>query len=270
MTRTRTTLVALAILLVSTLLIAPAYAERTPGAFSVGFGTVPITVEGLTDVHVSDWETFGLGGAEGRIALPLSDGNTNAPMAPGIKLGYNYRLPQLVDVSFDLGIYVDNVAVLTLGFGADLYFVDQGWGRFGAMGRVGLIAASMSAGDANVLPGYASPVITSMGTINNGDTVSAQMNGLLTSAGMVAEFSLTETMSVRAETQFFYGVLSDLKITARNPNTTSSTDSTANNVELDVTSSAVVKTDGTGTQAGIDPSGSSTGLSTTLSLVWDL
>jgi hypothetical protein len=162
--------------------------------------------------------------------------------------------------------------VLTLGFGGDIYFVNQEWGRFGGMARVGLVAASMSAGEANVMPGYTSPVATDMGTIRNGDTVSASMSGLLTSAGMVAEFSISDTLSLRAETQFFYGVLGDLKISARQPGASSSSSSSSSedSVTIDVSDGSVVKTDGTSTQAGIDPTGASTGLSTTLALVWEI
>ena len=248
-----------------------AQAERQQSAFSVGLSTVPIQLEGLEDIHVSDWENYGLGGAEGRIALPLSKGNTSAPAAPGVKIGYNYRLPQVLDLSFDLGIYHQNVSVITLGFGADLYIQSTDWVRWGVMGRFGFIGATMAGADAEVLSGYQAPVITNMGTIRNGDRVSASMGGVLTSAGVVAEFPLSETLSFRAESQFFYGILGDLNISARAPGATSSSSSSADNsVTIDVDDPSVVKTDGSSTQAGIDPTGSSMGVSGSFALVWEI
>lgn len=42
-----------------------------------GGGTFPVTTEGFADLHLSDWERYGTGGAEGCVHLPLGDVNVD-------------------------------------------------------------------------------------------------------------------------------------------------------------------------------------------------
>ena len=69
------------------LMTTPASAQdwtQYPYSFFIESSTSPIQIKGMADVHVSDWETFGTGSSEGRMALPLSEGNSNNPLMPGI------------------------------------------------------------------------------------------------------------------------------------------------------------------------------------------
>ena len=60
-------------------------------SFFIETSTSPIKIKGMEDVHVSDWQYFGTDASEGRMELPLSDGNTTNPVMPGAKMGFAGR-----------------------------------------------------------------------------------------------------------------------------------------------------------------------------------
>lgn len=83
------------------LLTTSLYAQKEVRVYG-GLGILPLTTEDMKDVHVSDWQNYGTGASEGRVALPLSKGETDG-MALGLLLGaeYNYmNLPVILEFQY--------------------------------------------------------------------------------------------------------------------------------------------------------------------------
>jgi hypothetical protein len=75
-------------------------------AARLGVGAVPISISGLADAHVSDWQKFPIGGgSEGRVELPLGQGNLSG-LHPGVELGAAWptSVPNLM-LGGEIGFY---------------------------------------------------------------------------------------------------------------------------------------------------------------------
>ena len=60
------------------ILFLPAGSEGQVGLnVYAGGGTLPVTTDGFADLHLSDWEKYGTGSAEGRVHLPFGDVNVD-------------------------------------------------------------------------------------------------------------------------------------------------------------------------------------------------
>lgn len=232
-----------------------------PYSVYIESSTSPMSIKGMSDVHVSDWETYGTGTSEGRMSLPLSEGNTTNPLLPGAKVGVAIDVAPFLDLNLDFSANFGNMTVLTATAGADIYLVELEHFRMGGMARMGVMLASMSAGSAQVLPGKTPPVIiSSVGTFNTGDPISAELTGIVTQAGIVNEFYFRPDVGLRLEAGFQYAYISSLKITSGVGN---------NKIELPVDHAAVVEpTEGSTTQANIAPQGQSLGLTAGIGLVF--
>ncbi len=218
-----------------------------------GFSTVPLSISKLQDVQVSDWENFGLGGSEGRVALPLSAGNTSG-MKFGVRLGALYRQSDDMDWLADLGIHFGGATALTLAVGVDYAFYRTENFRLSAVPRIGLIAGTIDLGTSSQMPGYMAPVITPQGTFADGSAISASIAGLLLGAGVAGTYNFTKSVGLRVDLGFQYGLMGGLTIKA-------------GDVTLDGKAAAVTKADKSPTQAGLDPSASSLGLAGVVALV---
>ena len=247
-----------------TLSTTPALAQdwtSYPFSFFVESSTSPMQIKGMADVHVSDWETYGTGSSEGRMALPLSGGNTNNPLMPGIKMGFASNVSPFLDLTLDVSINFSSMMVLTITGGADIYLVEIDNFRMGTMVRMGYMVANMTAGAAQVLPGKTPPVIIDdIGTFNTGDDIAAELTGIVTQAGVVNEFYISPDLGLRFEAGFQYAYINQLNII---------TGTGDNRIELPVDNAAVVEpVEGSTTQAGIDPKGQSLGLTASVGLVF--
>ena len=230
-------------------------------SFFIETSTSPIQIKGMEDVHVSDWQYFGTNTSEGRMELPLSDGNTTNPVMPGAKMGFAVNVAPFLDLTLDFSLNFSSMMVLTLTGGADIYLVEMDNFRMGGMVRIGYMLASFNTGPATFIGQGTPPVnIPPVGEFYPGDQVSAELDGVLTQAGIVNEFYITPDMGIRIEAGFQYAYMSELTIVTGTGDT---------RVELPVDNAAVVEpTQGSTTQAGIDPRGQSVGLTAAIGLVF--
>ena len=227
----------------------------------LGFSMIPVSVEGLADIHASDWQTCGLGGGgncpEGRVSLPMGAGNTGVPLGFGVRVGFQYPLMQSLDIDVEVGVHFGSVLAVAATAGIDWFFVSGESWRLGLNPKVGVLFGTMNFGAARQIPGYVPPVITPEGTFNDGDDLSATMLGFLIDAGLSFEYDFTAKWTLRTSLGFQYAVLGDLDVTA-------------GDVTIAEDSGALVKPDGTSNQAGIDPQGGSLGASLFLGVVYHL
>ena len=219
-----------------------------------GLALSPFTIEGLADIHASDWQDYGLGGLEGRIALPLGKGNTSGPHWGG-RLGY--RLPSAFPLLGEIGVYPGTATLLTLAIGADIHPLKTKAFSLGVTPKVGYLVGIVDLGKAQVLPGKTPPVITRAGTFNEGDAVSATMAGPFIQAGASACLRLFGPFGLRADAGYQLAFMGDFKVKA-------------GNVDLDKDAPALVKPDGSATQAGVDPKAKANGLYGFVGLTYEL
>jgi hypothetical protein len=221
-------------------------------AARLGVGAVPISISGLADAHVSDWQKFPIGGgSEGRVELPLGQGNLSG-LHPGVELGAAWptSVPNLM-LGGEIGFYPGAATGLRLMAGIDYFFHSTDTVDVGVSARVGLAGATVALGTAAQLPGYRRPVITDEGTFDDGAILSGTMGGLAVGAGLTGAYALNSSMSLRLDLGIQKSFFSGLSVTAKSGEDT---------VAFDSNSPAIVKTDGTATQANLNPSADATGL----------
>jgi len=245
----------------------PEAAEAPKLAVRVGASMIPLEVGGLADVHASDWQNYGTGSSEGRVSVPLGGGNSSIPVAFGPQVGISYKLMgrtpwsggemgHSLDIVADFAFYFSDMMAFTAKAGVDWFFLDYPSWRLGISPQIGFLYGFMSFGEVEVLPGKTPPVITPIGTFNEGDELKASMGMLLIDAGLKFEYDFTRNWGLRVAAGFQYGFpVMDFKVEA-------------GDVELDMDAPALVKTDGSTTQAGLNPEAKSLGASVFLGAVY--
>lgn len=214
-----------------------------------GPSILPFAVEGLDDIHASDWENYGLGSSEGRVSIPLEQGNSSGTRF-GVLVGFESdfdALPKWIPFAADVGAYFGNMMLFAVRAGVNLKpFQGDSW-SVGLSPRVGFLYGTMSFGAVEVFPGKTPPVITPEGTFNEGDDLSASMMGIIAAVGIMAEYRFTKNWGLLVDAGFHYAYMMDLEVKA-------------GDITLDMDAASLVKNDGSSTQAGLDPNGTSVGL----------
>lgn len=214
------------------------------GTVYVGPAITPFNVEGLADIDASDWQNFGLGSSEGRVSIPMGSGNGGGVRIGG-RLGYEVDvigIPALAEVGFFPG----KVQVISLALGVNWKPVKGSWGFIGLSPRVGYIMGQMDFGNVHVYPGKTPPVVTPIGTFNEGDPLKASVGGPMVAATVTAGFNFTDHIGMRIDAGVQAAFLSELIVKG-------------GDVELKKDAPSLVKNDGTSTQAGLNPKASSFG-----------
>jgi hypothetical protein len=248
-------------LIVGALLAAPQAAEarrKAPvNSVSFGVGTFPIQISGLTDVHLSDGDTFPA--AEGRLNLELGRHNTDGPgLLPAGKFGFTLGRGMILG-AFDLYAGAANgVTGAAALIGVDIRVKQRNF-TIGVPLRIGAITAGADLGTATLLPGATGPVILEQGTINEGDALNASINGVMASAGVLGELWITKQLAIRGEASIQQGAFSGFTIRAGtdDPDTTEEDE----RVAIDGDDIAIKKTDGSLDQADMNPAGGTFGVS---------
>jgi len=228
--------------------LANAQSEKT---WYFGLSTLPLEITGLEDIHASDWQAYGLGSAEGRISLPLTTGETSGNH-PGILVGYKYH-NFIGEAQLAVAGGSSSVAGLFGGYLFNIF--DTGGLVFSIIPKVGIAAGSINFGEVQVLPGKTPPVITPEGTFNEGDSISASFAGASAQIAASATYDITSSISAQFQAGWTQSFLGDMSIAS-------------GDVSLDSDSAALVKNDGTSTQAGINPSASANGIFTAFNISW--
>lgn len=222
--------------------VAPASAPKQADLHSLygGLAATPLTISGLRTVHVSDWEYYGTGPSEGRVSLPLGNGNTSGLHA-GLWLGYEGRFWAL-PVVLELGIAPGAVDIFSFGAGTSIPVLHGSRWALAATPKLGILSASVDMGKAKVLPGKTPPIITPIGTFQEGDQVTASTGGLFLQAAGTLSYRVREwpNIGIRAEAGVQLASLRDVSIEA-------------GDVDIPLGAPAVVKPDGSTEQAGVRP-----------------
>ncbi|MGM0558913.1 MAG: hypothetical protein ACQEVA_21170 [Myxococcota bacterium] len=229
-----------------------------------GGGVFPLEVSGMENIHASDWQNYGLGASEGRVALPLGDGNMNG-FAYGLKLGFDtnqfesvVKVPSWLMLAGDLGIYFGSMNVFAMKLGANLHFVDTEAFGLAFAPRGGFMLGFMGLGNVEVLPNKTPPVITENGTLHEGDPIRANLPGFTASANMIADFRFTDNLGIRLDVGYQVAAMLGMSINS----------GTDGDVTLNMDDPALVEPDGSSTQAGLEPKGNAIGFVGTLGVFY--
>lgn len=108
-----------------------------------------------------------------------------------------------------------------------------------------------------MLPGKTPPIITPEGTFYVGDPIQAELAGFALQGTLVAAYTFTDQFGLNLQVGWMHAFLNEFTIKA-------------GEVELKKDSPALVKNDGTATQAGIDPQAMISGWVVSLALIFSL
>lgn len=237
------------------LLASPLGAAVGDNKFYIGGGMFPLEITGVKDIAVSDWQTYGLGPAEGRIRLPLSKAATSG-ILPGFTVGVEREfVPRIKGLLEAQGAFATGSYATSLNVGLNWTAFQQERFSLGLVPKVGYAIGTVDFGTAKVIPGKTAPVITADGTIKDGDKIEANVSGVSLGGAVNAVYMFTDMIGLSLDAGYIYAVLSDFNIKA-------------GAVTLKKGSPALVKDDGSATQAGIDPKATIAGPVAMLSLIW--
>ena len=213
-----------------------------------GLNSGSILSEDFSDFHISDWVTYGLGvgGAEGRVAMPLSEKDPEGANV-GILLGaiapVNDRMNGFAEVQAGLG----ETTMIGLYAGVTYNVINGEKFKLGLSPKIGYTGGVADFGEVELIDGYQDPVIIDEGRFTNGDKISMDISGFGMQIGLTPSFQLSEKLGLFFQAGYELSFSSDPVIKVEPAGG-------GDAIEIDMESSAVVKTDGSGTQAGISPS----------------
>jgi hypothetical protein len=231
-----------------------------------GYAMLPLEVSGVSNIDMSDWENYGLwinnGGIEGRVRLPLSDGETSG-LQSGIMLGYEYVPPNAnFSLLAELQYAPGDSSVTSFFAGPKWNFYEQDRLSIGFAPKLGYIKASIDLGTASQIRHYGgfgttyrAPVILDEGTIYDGDSISADLSGFGLQLALTSSYKLTDRWGINGQLGYSLSFLGDMEVVA-------------GDITLDKNSRDLVKADGGNTQAGIDPEADASGIFFMLGLEW--
>lgn len=174
----------------------------------VGVTQLQLTTTNMRDVHVSDWENYGTGVMEGRVRLPLSQGEHDGG-AIGYVIGSRgrvLRVPFICQVIFAPAATAFSYTNILLGI--DLRFVENESFRIGFAPKIGYGKFTGDFGLVEMLPNKTPPVITPEGTFRVGDQIESDLSGMTLQASFNADFIVHKKLGVFFEagwTESFFG-----------------------------------------------------------------
>jgi len=211
-----------------------------------GLNSGSILSEDFSDFHISDWVRFGLGGAEGRVAMPLSEKDpegANAGILLGAIVPVNDRMNGFAEVQAGLG----ETTMIGLYAGVTYNVINGEKFKLGLSPKIGYTGGVADFGELELIDGYTAPVIIDEGTFTNGDKISMDLSGFGVQIGLTPSFQLSEKLGLFFQAGYELSFSSDPVIKVEPAGG-------GDAIEIDMESSAIVKTDGSSTQAGISPS----------------
>jgi len=213
---------------------------------------------------ISDWEEYGLltqGGAEGRVTVDLA-ANKPGPINFGINLGAEYSLSEKFSALAEAQYNVSGISLLGVYAGINYDIVKTEKFSLGITPKIGYNVGGADLGTVSILPGYIPPVdLGEKGVFNDGDALRLDFSGLAINLGIRPRFMITENIGIHSLIGYNLGFTSSDGIVATTEE---------GEVVIPMTSGAIVRSDGSGTQAGISPTLTSNGLSVQLGIVYKL
>lgn len=223
-----------------------------------GGGTLPVTTDGFADLHLSDWEKYGTGGAEGRVYLPFGDVNVDGQQ-PTFFLGVEgTEVPALFEIQMTSKDGLD-YGQLLLGW---RFHLKQGSSySFDFIPKLGAGVGLVEFGKVEILEGKTPPVILDKGTVHVGDEIRAELFGGVLQAVVSANITLAGGVNILAQGGWNLAFLPDLDLR------TDPKDSEFDEVKLNGDDEALVKPEiGSTEQAGVEPKVKSNGYVAMLSV----
>ncbi|MDW3195087.1 MAG: hypothetical protein R8G66_22125 [Cytophagales bacterium] len=231
------TLLLIAFILFGTITFAQSF-NRENITYSIGIIRMPLESEDFNDFHISDWQDFGLGSIEGRVAVPLSE--ERATSSYGVTGALLYNFNEKWTGLLELGLGVTDFFVLDFMVGAEYALINANLFQLRGVLKAGYATGFGGSTTADILPGKTPPVILPEGTFDAGDAIDVTFNNIPVQLGVKPVIQLTERFALYGN--FFYSVSLGNEATIE-----------AGEVEVMFDSDAVVAPDGSSTQAGIAP-----------------
>ncbi len=205
----------------------------------------------FTNFDISDWENYGLlsqnpSSAEGRVFVDLESMKPN-PINIGIMLGARYGFSEKFSALAEIQYALSGVSMMGIYLGVNYDLINGEKFSLGLTPKIGYNTGSADLGEISLIDGYFPPVILPEGTFNPGDALSMEFSGLAINLGITPSFKVTDQISVMGFLGYNLGF-------------TSSDGLLCNGIQLPMTAPGVVKSDGLNTQAGLDPTITSSGL----------
>ena len=206
-----------------------------------GLNSGSIFSEDFSDFHISDGYA-----AEGRVAIPLSEYDPEGAN-PGILLGamvpVNDRMNGFAEVQAGLG----TTTMIGVYAGVTYNILNGEKFKLGLSPKIGYTGGVADFGEVKLIDGnYYPPVILTEGTFNIGDEISMDLSGFGMQIGVTPSFQLSEKLGL------FFQAGYELSFSA-DPIIKVSPAGGGDDIEIDMGSTAVVRPDGSMTQAGISP-----------------
>ena len=158
---------------------------------SLLYNSIPLSVSGLRDVHVSDWELYGTGVMEGRAEINLSQSNTKNNNANGGVIEIGYKIRKLFGTMLEIPFTVNNKSFgFGLNYGFKFYLLSTNRFSLGVVPKSGFCFVSLSGTKVVMLPNKTPPIITKKYTFYEGDPVSGGATGGMFAVSIESEFRI--------------------------------------------------------------------------------
>ena len=223
-----------------------------------GGGTLPVRTDGFADLHLSDWEKFGTGGAEGRVHLPFGDVNVDGQQ-PSFFIGVEgTELPALFEIQMASKDGLDYAQLLV---GWRFHLREGSSYSLDFIPKLGAGVGLVEFGEVEILEGKTPPVVLDKGTVHVGDKIRAELFGGVLQAAVSANITLAGGVNILAQGGWNLAFLPDLDLR------TDPKDSDFDEVKLNGDDEALVKPEiGSTEQAGVEPNVKSNGYVAMLSV----
>ena len=169
------------------------FASSKDGDFYFGYSEIPITITGLENVQLSDWEEW-TSFADARVYLPLSDGNRDG-LGQGLNIGFKTR--GFIPVLLELQIFPDNGIITNFLLGLKVNIINTNVFKFSFSPKIGPSLFYKSLGELTEIDNAYSYVdldgIRGLSTDDPrvGDEISASMIGFVSQ--LSADFQINFT-----------------------------------------------------------------------------
>lgn len=235
--------------------------QDLPLSFYGGLNISGASSTDFTGFDISDWQNYGLksqvpNNKEGRVNVDLESMKPSATNI-GVMLGASYRLSEKLSALAEIQYTLSGISLTGIYVGLNYDIIKGDKFSLGLTSKVGYNIGSADLGEISLLPGYTPPVILPEGTFKTGDALSMEFSGLALNLGITPSYKVTDKIAVMGFLGFNLGF-------------TSSDGLLSNGVLLPMSAQGVVKSNGLDTQAGIDPTINSTGLSFQIGVMYKL
>lgn len=223
-------------------------AASAPFHVYAGASYIPLAIDGLRDFHISDFEQFGTGPAEGRVLVPL--GREKNPGKIGGTIGLSMD-PIFLELSY---LPFSKSSYLQVNAGIEIPAVNKERFAIGLRPSVGYANVTANFGQIEVLPGKTPPVILPEGTFDVGDELKTSVSGFVGQGNAYMRVGITRRVQLLASGGYAYSFFGNTTVKA-------------GDVDIPLGSTAIVEPVlGSRAKAAIDPKISVRGVTGTAGL----